>query len=132
VNHEVLLAKLKFYDINGVAGKLITSYLTDRHQRSLLNNSFSSSVSDWQEIKQGVPQAFIHTYLYSFFNLLFLVYINDMPYAVNKLSYSILYADDTSILCFNSNSNELAVALKEILEIRNKWFFYHFVKSELK
>jgi hypothetical protein len=37
----------------------------------------------------------------------FLLYINDLPYIINKLSKPILYADDTSILCFNSNPTEL-------------------------
>jgi hypothetical protein len=47
VNHEVLLAKLEFYSINGVAGKLIKSYLTDRYQRTLINNNSSGGVSEW-------------------------------------------------------------------------------------
>jgi hypothetical protein len=47
--------------------------------------------------------------------LLFLVYI-DLPYTINKVSKPILYADDTSIICFKSNSNDLVIALKEILE----------------
>jgi hypothetical protein len=33
-----------------------------------------------------------------------------------------LFADDTNILCFNSNSNDLAIALKEILDLINVWF----------
>jgi hypothetical protein len=47
VNHEILLAKLEFYGINGVAGKLIKAYLTDRHQRIMLNNNTPSGVSKW-------------------------------------------------------------------------------------
>jgi hypothetical protein len=44
-NHQILLAKLEFYGINGVAGKLIKAYLTDRHQRTILNNNIPSGVS---------------------------------------------------------------------------------------
>jgi hypothetical protein len=33
-----------------------------------------------------------------------------------------LFADDTSILCCKSNTNELIIALKEILKLINMWF----------
>jgi hypothetical protein len=59
VNHEILLAKLEFHGIDGMMGKLIKSYLTERHQRTLINNNSSVGVSDWQKVKQGVPQGSI-------------------------------------------------------------------------
>jgi hypothetical protein len=45
VNHEILLVKLELYGINDVGGKLIKAYLTDRHQRIILNNNTASGVS---------------------------------------------------------------------------------------
>jgi len=33
VNHEILLAKMKFYGISGIANKLMRSYLENRYQR---------------------------------------------------------------------------------------------------
>jgi hypothetical protein len=57
VNQEVLLAKLEFYGTNGVAGKLIKSYLTDRYQRTLINNNSSGGVSEWQKVKQEFHRA---------------------------------------------------------------------------
>jgi hypothetical protein len=36
-----------------MAGKLIKSYLTDRYQRTLINNNYSKGVSDWQKVEQG-------------------------------------------------------------------------------
>jgi hypothetical protein len=53
VNHEIFIAKLEFYGINGVAGNLIKAYLT------ILNKNTASGVSEWQEAKQGVPQGSI-------------------------------------------------------------------------
>jgi hypothetical protein len=116
VNHEILLATLEFYGINGVPGKLIKSYLTNRHQRTLINNNSSVGVSDWQKVEQSVPQGSIPG------PLIFLIYINDLPYIINKTSKPILYADDTSILCVNSNPSDLVTAIKGILGIINEWF----------
>jgi hypothetical protein len=87
---------LEFYGINGMIGRLIKSYLAYRHQRTLINNNSSVGVSDWQKVKQGVPQGSILG------PLIFLIYINDLPYIISKTSKLILYADDTSILCVNS------------------------------
>jgi hypothetical protein len=55
-NHTVLLSKLEFYGTNGNIGKLIRSYLNDRYDRTLINSNYSLSISDWQKVKQGVPQ----------------------------------------------------------------------------
>jgi hypothetical protein len=52
--------------------------------------------------------------------LLFLLYINDLPYLANKISKPILYADDTSILCSNSDMVEHEKVLKMILDKINK------------
>jgi hypothetical protein len=116
VNNEILLAKFEFYSINGVTRKLIKSYLTDRHQRTLINNNSSVGVSDWQKVKQGVPQGSILG------PLIFLIYINDLPHIINKTSKQILNVDDTSILCVNSNPNELVTVIKGILGIINEQF----------
>jgi hypothetical protein len=73
-------------------------------------------VSDWQRVKQGVPQGSILG------PLLFLLYVKDLPYLINKISKPILYADDTSILCSNSDIVEHEKVLKTILDKINKWF----------
>jgi hypothetical protein len=90
--------------------------LRDRQQRTVLNNNIASGVSEWQNVKQGVPQGSVLG------PLLFLIYINDLPYIINKESKPVLFADDTSILCCKTNFNELDIALKGILESINKWF----------
>jgi hypothetical protein len=50
--------------------------------------------------------------------LLFLLYINDSSYLINKISKP----DDTSILCSNSDMVEHEKVLKTILDKINKWF----------
>jgi hypothetical protein len=54
--------------------------------------------------------------------LIFLIYINDLPYIINKTLKPVLYEDDTSILCVNSNPSELVTAMKGILGIINERF----------
>ena len=50
--HRILLDKLSYYGINGVARKLLQSYLSHRYQVV----DFSGFTSDTLEIKTGVPQ----------------------------------------------------------------------------
>jgi hypothetical protein len=95
---------------------MIKSYLTDRFQRNLINNNFSKGVSGWHKLRQGVPQGSILG------PLAFLVYINDLPYLINKSSKPVLYAVDTSILCINPNSSELEKVINAILIKINEWF----------
>jgi hypothetical protein len=54
--------------------------------------------------------------------ILFLIYINDLPLAINDLSIPILFADDTSILVMNLNPDILDSKLNAVFQIVNKWF----------
>ena len=91
VDHNILLNKLRYYGIRGVAYNWFLSYLTKRKQLVCVNNCSSS----FQDISYGVPQGSILG------PLLFLLYINDISSCSNKLKF-ILFADDTSIL-FKTN-----------------------------
>jgi len=56
VNHEILLAKMKFYGISGIANKLMESYIGNRYQRISVNNSKHNKLSSkWVRVKHGVP-----------------------------------------------------------------------------
>ena len=52
VDHNILLQKLNFYGIRGVAHKWFTSYLSERKQKVKIGDVFSNSES----IRCGVPQ----------------------------------------------------------------------------
>ena len=69
VNHDILLKKLELYGINGQAVNLLTSYLSNRHQKCQIDNFVSSE----HLIKCGVPQGSILG------PLLFFLYISDLP-----------------------------------------------------
>ena len=60
VNHEILLPKRKFYEISGIANKLMEMYLENRYQRVSVNNSKPNKLSSkWVHVKHGVPQGLI-------------------------------------------------------------------------
>ena len=94
LDHNILIKKLQFYGIGERALKLCKSYLTDRKQCVLLNETKSELLN----VRTGVPQGSI---LGPF---LFLVYMNDFDRSSNVFKF-IFYADDTSLLAaLSSNS----------------------------
>ena len=86
--HSILLHKCKHYGIDGLAYKLIESYLGNRKQYV----EFNAERSDIKSIKNGVPQGSILG------PLLFLIYINDLPNASHVFD-CLMYADDTTLFC---------------------------------
>ena len=61
VNYEILLSKMKFYGITGIANRLMESYLRNRYQRVIINGHNNSNyyLSTWKEVQHGVPQGSI-------------------------------------------------------------------------
>ena len=86
VDHNILLQKLAKYGVNGLEHDWFASYLNNRKQFCKVNG-VSSNVSD---INCGVPQGSCLG------PLLFLTYINDLPFSLEKAHVS-MYADDTTI-----------------------------------
>jgi len=48
--------KIKFYEISGIANKLMRSYLESRYQRMSMKDKPNKLSSKWVHVKHGVPQ----------------------------------------------------------------------------
>ena len=89
VNHNILLNKLEFYGISGIAFKLVRSYLDSRYHRVIIKNkNTNKQSSEWELVKHGVPEGSILG------PLLFLVHINGFALTINRVAEVILFADE--------------------------------------
>ena len=85
INNDLLIAKLAAYGFSHSSLKYMQSYLTNRKQRTKVNNSYSS----WTSPENGFPQGSILG------PTVFNVYINDMLLEVEGENLA-NYADDNT------------------------------------
>ena len=110
VDHNILCKKLELYGVQQRELSWFKSYLTNRKQFCRVDG-VDSEIGD---IEVGVPQGS------SLGPLLFLVYINDLPQAVQD-SNVCMYADDTS-LCYQSHDlTRLNEAINSDLRKLDAW-----------
>ena len=111
------MSKCEFYGFSGKTNALLRSYLSDRYQRVLTNNSSSNTTfSEKSKIKHGVPQVSILG------PLLFLIYINDLPNIIADQTKLILFADDTSIIIANPSPSKYKEDINNIIDNINDRF----------
>jgi hypothetical protein len=111
INHEILLAKLSYYGIEGNEMQWFKSYLTDRRQQVICNGV----VSNTSTVDIGVPQGSI---LGPF---LFLLFVNDMGNFVHEGSYN-CFADDTIIYTVGDTVDEANKKLQKCMKGVEKWY----------
>ena len=87
VDHEIMIQKLQIYGLDENSLKLLKSYLSDRKQRTVIGNAYSSS----QSLLHGVPQGSVLA------PLLFLIYINDLAEVMPPATTVDIFADDTTL-----------------------------------
>ena len=109
--HEDLFFKIKQNGISGNLLNLLCDYLRNRNQRVLL----IGQVSDWSDVRAGVPRGSILV------PLLFLICINDLSEGLS--SNAELFADDTSLFSVTHDSNTSALEVNSDLGKINRWAF---------
>ena len=101
LNHE-LIAKLNAYGFILSALKLVHDYLSDRKQRTRINNLYST----WFEILSGVPQGSILG------PLIFNISLVDLFFILNKIDIA-NYADDNTPYTSSNDVNGFKKVLEE-------------------
>jgi len=110
VDHDILIKKLYYYGIRGIANDWFSSYIQNRTQFVSINGFESSN----KFIKYGVPQGSVLG------PLLFLIYINDLSHSINNSTVH-HFADDTNFLCINKSLTQLCKKVNSDLHNLCHW-----------
>ena len=103
LNHDFLIAKLNAYGFSLPALRLIHDYLSNRKQRTRINNSYST----WMEIVFGVTQrSILGLLLFSFF-------LVDLFFIVNSTDIA-NYGDDNMPHATANDIDSLIASLEEV------------------
>ena len=110
INHDILLTKLTQLNFSACTVKWIRDYLTQRVQKTKVNDALSS----FGNLTCGVPQGSILG------PTLFLVYINDLCEVLKTLK-PVLYADDTSLFVGSKDLNSITDKINADLKLFYTW-----------
>ena len=110
INHDILISKMKHLGFSKEATLWFKSYLSNRTFKVHINKTFSESGN----LLCGVPQGSILG------PLLFLLYINDMPQAID--CELLLYADDTCLIFQHKDIHEIEIVLNKNFSTLCDWF----------
>ena len=110
VQHPILMDKLGKLNLHHTVLAWITSYLTDREQRTLANNVYSTS----QLVQQGVPQGSVLGPLF------YVIYSNDIAEIIENSGF-VFYADDTVLYSKQKSIHHAEAELQRDLNRLGDW-----------
>ena len=116
IDHKILLNKIKHAGVGGITERLLANYLCNRKQSVLYNGIFS----EIKILKTGVPQGS------TLGPLLFLLYINDLPYVLKNTS-CLMFADDTVLYHSHPSSVDLNHEIQTDLDSVSKWCLKNYI-----
>ena len=118
LSHKILIAKLHAYGFSLNALRLVHSYLTNRKQRTKINNKYSSR----EEILFGVPQGSILG------PLLFDIFRFDVFFIMNETEFA-SYTDDNTPYTSSQNVDNVIRTLVNDSVSLFKWFSNNQMKT---
>ena len=117
--HDLLIAKLAAYDFDYQSIRIKESFLSNRQQRTKINNAFSH----YSEIIYGVPQGSLLGLL------LFNIYICNIFFDIIECDIA-SYADDNTPYNFDFNLDNVISNLEKSTNSLLNWFRENHMKAD--